>query len=47
MPEGIGSIRDGEWERIEMTVDSGASETVINEGMVLSADLVEGSASKR
>ena len=32
---------------MEMTVDSGASETVINEDMILSAELREGAASRR
>ena len=40
-PPGLNAIRDDGWEEVEMAVDSGASETVINEDMILSAELRE------
>ena len=46
-PQGLNAIQDGGWEEVEMAVDSGASETVINEDMVMSAELREGAASRR
>ena len=33
-PEELNAFGDGEWEVIDMAVDSGATETVINEKMV-------------
>ena len=36
--------QDENWERIEVTVDSGASETVVPEDMILSAEIVDGPA---
>ena len=48
LPEGVNSIGvNGEWEEIEMAVDSGASETVVNEDMIGTVEVVEGEASKR
>ena len=48
MPEGVNRIEtNGEWEEIEMAVDSGANETVVNEDMVESVEVVEGEASRR
>ena len=38
---------EGEWEEVELAVDSGATETVVSEDMVSGAELVEGSAYKR
>ena len=35
------------WERVSLTVDSGASETVIGEEMVASAELKEGPAARQ
>ena len=46
-PGGTNRVSDEEWEDIEMTVDSGASETVVGEDMVGSAELREGRASRR
>ena len=46
-PEGIGSVINGEWEEFELAVDSGASETVIPETMIVTAEVIEGPASKR
>ena len=43
----MSAVGDSEWEEVELAVDSGASETVINEDMVTSADLRESPASKR
>ena len=37
----------GEWEEIEMAVDSGATETVVGEDMVCSVAIEEGEASRR
>ena len=47
LPHGLNTIRDDGWEEVEMAVDSGASETVISEEMVQSADLKEGTTSRR
>ena len=47
VPDGLNSMTEDGWEEIIMTVDSGASETVINEDMVESAELREGAASRR
>ena len=46
-PEGLCVMSTGEWECIELAVDSGATETVISEDMVVSVDTKEGLASKR
>ena len=35
-----------EWESFELAVDSGASETVVNENMIVTADVQEGLSSK-
>ena len=40
-------VAAGEWEEFELAVDSGASETVVGADMILSADVVEGPASRR
>ena len=47
MQQGINQIGSDEWQQIEMTVDSGASETVIGEDMIESAELKEGRASRK
>ena len=47
MPEGLSVVGDGEWEEVELAVDSGAAETVIGEDMVQSAELRESIASKK
>ena len=41
---GFTTIRYDGWEEVEVAVDSGASETVVSEDMVQSADLKEGAA---
>ena len=47
-PEGVNVIKaTGEWEVLELAVDSGATETVVNEEMVSSVEVKEGPASKR
>ena len=46
-PEELGAVTDDEWEEVELAVDSGASETVVHEGMILSAEVREGPASRR
>ena len=48
VPEGVNMINaSGDWEELEMAVDSGATETVIGEDMVSSVDLKEGEPFKR
>ena len=47
-PEGFNAINgDSEWEEIDMAVDSGATETVVNEEMIESIETKAGPASKR
>jgi len=47
IPEGVNAIAaKGEWEEIDMAVDSGATETVIGENMLSSVELNESWASK-
>lgn len=46
-PEGLHQISEGEWEEIELAVDSGATETVVGECMVPSVEITPGIASKR
>lgn len=48
-PEGVNTvdIAKGEWEQVELAVDSGATETVINEDMVSSVAVTAGPACKR
>ena len=46
-PAGLLAIKSDGWEEFEMAVDSGASETVIGENMVLSAELRESAGSKK
>ena len=45
-PEGLNVMNSGGWEEIELTVDSGAGETVVPEGLVNSVEIKEGAASK-
>ena len=46
-PEGFNSIEtSGEWECLDLAVDSGATETVVKEEM-LTAETTEGAASRR
>ena len=47
LPSSLNAIRADGWEEVEMAVDSGASETVIGEDMVLTADLKESEGSRR
>ena len=44
---GLSTVGDGEWEELEMAVDSGAAETVVAEDALRSVELVEGEAKKR
>jgi len=46
-PEELNNIGNGEWELLEMAVDSGATETVINEGMIKAVGVQESAASRR
>ncbi len=47
-PEGMNRVSgDSEWECLEMAVDSGASETVVNDEMVTSVETKEGMASRK
>jgi len=45
-PETLSQVK-GEWEEIELAVDSGATETVIGEDMIRSIETKDGEASKR
>jgi hypothetical protein len=47
-PEGVNSVSQSvDWEEIELAVDSGATETVVGEDMLLSVQTTEGEAFKR
>ena len=46
-PASLNTIRSDGWEDVLMAVDSGASETVIGEDMVMSAALKESEGSQR
>ena len=46
-PDVINSIGEDGWEEIELAVDSGASETVVSEDMIASAEIKEGPAARR
>ena len=46
-PDELNAVGDGEWEQIELAVDSGASETVVNEDMLKSVMTQDSAASKR
>ena len=45
-PEGLGAMGENEWEQFELAVDSGASETVVNENMIVSALAQDGVSSR-
>ena len=45
-PESLNVVSHDGWEEIELTVDSGAGETVVPEGMVNSVEVKEGPAAK-
>ena len=46
MPNEINAIGEDGWEEVELAVDSGASETVVSEDMIASAELKEGPAAR-
>lgn len=46
-PEGLNTVKEGEWEQVELAVDSGAAETVINEDMILSVTTQDSQASRK
>ena len=46
-PDELNAVGDGEWEQIELAVDSGASETVVNDDMLTSVMTQDSAASKR
>ena len=48
MPEGLKSMEEApEWEVLEMAMDSGASESVVNDEMLLRVEALEGEAMKK
>ena len=49
MPEGVNMIegKADEWEELEMAVDSGATETVVEDGMLLDVETRDGEASRK
>ena len=47
VPDSLNSVTNDGWEEIEMTVDSGASETVVGEDMISAVATKEGQASRR
>ena len=47
VPEHVNTVEEQEWEEIELTVDSGATETVVGDGMLRNIELKEGAAYKR
>ena len=46
-PAALNAIRADGWEKVEMAVDSGASETVVGEDMIATAALKESEGSRR
>ena len=46
-PASLNAIRADGWEEVEMAVDSGASETVVGEDMIVTANLKESEGSRR
>ena len=47
-PEGIGAVKEeGDWEELELTVDSGVTDTVIQPKALPSVEVTEGPAFKR
>ena len=47
VPEGLSRLNGGAREEFELAVDSGASETVVPEDLILSAEVMDGPASRR
>ena len=47
VPDGIHAVEELDWEELEMAVDSGATETVVNEDMLKNIETKEGSAYRR
>ena len=47
MPPGVNAIGEGEWEEIDMAVDSAATETVVNSDMLATVDIMEGEAFRK
>ena len=48
VPQGLNAVSEApEWEEIEMAVDSGASESVVNEGQLNGIETLEGPDKKR
>ena len=47
VPDNLNSVTNDGWEEVEMTVDSGASETVVGEDMITAVATREGQASRR
>ena len=47
LPDSLNSVTNDGWEEMEMTVDSGASETVVGEDMISAVATKEGQASRR
>ena len=46
-PEGVNMIMQGEWQELEIAVDSGATETVVGEDMLTDIDTKPGAASRK
>ena len=46
-PGGLDAVTEGEWEVLEMAVDSAATETVLNDEMVSTVETKDGAASRR
>ena len=46
-PEGVNSMSVGGWEEITMYVDSGATETVMPDGMLMSVNIRDGAKSRQ
>ena len=47
VPEDLNAVTEDGWEKVEVAVDSGATETVLPEEQVLSVPVEEGEASRR
>jgi len=47
MPEGVNALGEGDWEELEMAVDSGATETVLSDEMLTSIEIKEGEACRK
>ena len=46
-PGKVNAVTDGDWEELEMAIDSGASESVMNEDMLPSVPVRDGEAKRR